>query len=157
MPVTTTLRREKQGSATLKIPDPCATVVARRYAGTHSLLSEKYAVAPKHAESLCTRCPGREKGARQHRRENASKRGHARSAVERKEKLKEKTSSLEYSQRRFPGRQNPTQGAEGFKNNGKREKDLWKHFFYLEINISGNIELAIDHENHAPLIGVEKR
>jgi len=29
-------------------------------------------------------------------------------------------------------------------------------FFYLEINISGNIELAIDHENHAPLIGVEK-
>jgi len=30
-------------------------------------------------------------------------------------------------------------------------------FFYLEMNISGNIELAIDHENHAPLIGVEKR
>jgi len=73
-------------------------------------------------------------------------------------KEKRRTSSLEYSQRRFPGRQNPTQGAKGFLKTMESERKISGNiFFYLEMNISGNIELAIDHENHAPLIGVEKR
>ena len=37
------------------------------------------------------------------------------------------------------------------------ERKISGNIFLGEINISGNIELAIDHENPAPLIGVEKR
>lgn len=67
-------------------------------------------------------------------------RGNARPDYERKEKLDENFCSLEYSQRRLPGRRNPTQGAARLKKTMEserkvsgnilfyiRDEHLWKH------------------------------
>lgn len=84
-------------------------------------------------------------------------RGNARPDYERKEKLDENFCSLEYSQRRLPGRRNPTQGAARLKKQWKvRERSLETFFFIFEMNTSGNIQLWIYRENHAPLFGSGK-